>query len=404
MKKLLLCLLLTMSVCTVCACGDKSKDKKKKVEVTTEEATTEAMELVRVTDVELDDNENVVKITFNKITYTIPDDVKEEFEETDKIIYVMNDSRAFHIIGTEVYVEVYESESIEVDTLDDSSLTETTEVTSETTTVVQEVTTKAPETTTKAPEPTTKKEDIYKDLSADNRNKNCELQLISRLKEFDRWDNSKEDYVACTMYEIDEKKYNPYLQIRDLGWENVFASGGADLYDAYSEEDDFSVKHPNDSRAAIVDRDIQWSKKYLGAIISECDAWVTSSTKTSAKAFEDYLVSKYTYNGVNSIFKNSANPDGFVNDEYMNRTKEFCEQWCYYDTVDKQYKPEFRQITDFGVYVYEQNGYFDNLTEMENWVRFTGGCEHYANGSYVYVRWYYDKNANKTTVYMVFGA
>lgn len=332
MKKKLLCILLIMSICIICACGDKTKGKKE----------TETL-----------DNSSLTETT---------SEVVSEIETTTKV----------------------------------------EEITSSETTTVPETTTKAPETTTQ--QPTTKKEDIYKDLSADNRNKKCELQLISRLKEFDRWDNSKEDYVACTMYEIDEKKYNPYLQIRDLGWENICASGGADLYDAYTEEDDFSVKHPNDPRAAIVDRDIQWSKKYLGAIISECEAWTTSSTKTSAKAFEDYLVSKYTYNGVNSIFKNSANPDGFVNDEYMNRTKEFCEQWCYYDAVDKQYKPEFRQITDFGVYVYEQNGYFDNLTEMENWVRFTGGCEHYANGAYVYVRWYYDKNTDKTTVYMVFGA
>ena len=303
-------------------------------------------------------------------------------------------------VTTEVITEITTVENITTKKLEEN----TTEKITSTTSKVEE--------TTKQPETTTKKEVMY-DLSEDNRIKNCELQLISRLREFDRWDDNIGDYVPATMYDfIKEKKYNPYLQTLDFGWENILVNGVAGLRYPETEEDDFSAKHPNDTWATTTERDVQWSKKYYDAIIKDCENWVKNENKTSAKAFQDYLVSKYTYDGANSIFENSVNPDGYTNDEYMGRTKEFCEQWCYYDNTDKQYKVTFNEIKDFAVYTYEKKGYFDNVSEMIKWVQFTGdgtydetygyGCKYFTN-TYSFVRWTYDKNADKTIIYMVFA-
>lgn len=404
-----------------------------------ETTTVEQVSFVKVIDINFNDSDEVTSITFNGVKYTIPDDVKEEFEDTSEYVYVMNDGQVFHIIDNEVYVEVVDSESISTegmittDTSDTSSLTETTSevvpetqlTTEETTTVAietttqQETTTKAPETT-KKPEPTTKKEEtttkpeVVYDLSEDNRIKKCELWLISKLHEFDRWDDNVGDYVPCTMYESTKgyEQYNPYTIERALGWENVLVQCQAVLRSPYEEEDDFSLKHPDDTYAGVVERDVQWSKKYYEAVINDCEEWVKNGGKTSAEDFEKYLISRYTYFGENSIFINSTNPDGFTNDEYMMRTKDFCEKWCYYDNHDKQYKPDFASITDFAVYTYEKKGYFDDINEVMKWIQFTGdgvyhedkgyGCLYYTS-AYNFVRWTYDKDTDKTIIYMVFA-
>ena len=345
------------------------------------------------------------------VSNTCGKDDKSKVEETTA------EENTAEEVSTEVVTEESTTESIaEIETTKQPETTkeETTTivVNNETTTKPTEPqTTSKVEETTKQPETTTKKEVVY-DLSEDNRIKNYELQLISRLREFDRWDDSIGDYVPCTMYErVKEKKYSPYLQALDLGWENILPCGGAGLRNPEEEVDDFSVKHPNDSRASEVERNLQWSKKYLGAIINDCENWVKDGTKTSAKDFQDYLVSKYTYNGTNSIFTDAMNSDGYLNDEYMGRTKEFCEQWCYYDNTDKQYKPNFGDVFDFAVYTYEKNGYFDNVNEMIKWVQFTGdgtydetygyGCKYYRYGG-MFVRWTYNKDTDKTIIYMVF--
>ena len=250
-------------------------------------------------------------------------------------------------------------------------------------TTTKKQTTTAKQTTTKQ-ETTTQEQTTAKPKPQSGRIKECELEFINKCLWF-----YPDNVNRGSIYTDLGNKFNPFIEQRDVfGWDNVAFLGGWDIN--HDEKDYFAVNYPDNEYEQRERREVYILKKYNEGIIQECNEWINDSTKYGmGKMFGEYLCSRYTYNGSKNIFAEE-------------KTGKWYEDWCYYDTVLKKYQESYEKYELFTSVTFIEEGYYTDVDKIYNRISEMEE-ESITDTCFVYCRWIYDENTDKTTIYIVGG-
>lgn len=375
-------------------CGDDSKDEK----TTSEQSTSESIE-ENTTSKDMAENdttqatedessaENVEESTDEETTSIAEEDSSEEEVTTKTAADAGKDTTSKK-----------ETASKKEDKTTKKNETTTKKQTSKETTNKKQTTT-AKQTTTKQ-DITTQEQTTAKPKPQSGRIKECELALVDACYSYYP-DNVNEGSI----YTHIEDGFNPFLMLKnEFGWENVAISYDTSEFaeSEYYEGDYFAIKYPNDEFKQFVIRDMYFSRKYNQAIIDDFNLWVQGSSEyDSAEEFGQYLRARYLGPGENSIFStnNRVNPEGSSDDMYEGLKKEWCEQWCYFDTQLQKYRTKFRPYYSFGAITFEEDGYYTNVEKIYEQLKSENRI--FTNPGGIWCRWIYDAKTDKTVIYLV---
>lgn len=273
------------------------------------------------------------------------------------------------------------------------------------TTTQEQTTTKKPETTT-AKQTTTKQETTTQEQTTatpkpqSGRIKECELELINKCFEF------RPDGVNVgNVYTDLGNELNPFIYQRNVfGWDNIVFYFDVEERPPYTyyEGDDFTVKYSDDKNKQIIIRDMHFKRKYNQAIINDFYEWVENPSKYGgSEGFGQYLQKRYASQEDGSIFSSDKiyNPNGSSDDMYDGYKKEWCEEWCYFDTQLQKYRTRFRPHYVIKSLIIEKEGYYKNVEEVYKQIK----EEHeffIGSGSFL-CRWVYDAKTDKTRIFVV---
>lgn len=305
---------------------------------------------------------------------------EETTENTTEATEVESSNETTDELSDEETTLAEESSSKEEETT--TKKVETTTKKNETT--AKQTTTKKQQTTSKQ-ETTTQEQTTAKPKPKSGRIKECELALVDMSKEF--WPDTVNE---GSIYTVVEGMINPYLyQKNQFGWENMaIYIHDADIEDSeYYKNDDFAIKYPNDDLTQTIIRYIHYTQKYNQAIIDDCEKWVAGTSKyRDVNEFKEYLDSRYSEYGENSIFKETRN-------------EEWYKKWCYWDKQLQEYRTSYIYYTGLSAITYEEDGYYTNVEEI--YERLANEEVWYIDPPGFYCRWVYDANTDKTTIYVV---
>lgn len=309
-------------------------------------------------------------------------EIVEESSDEETTSTVIEESSEDTTTKSEAVVDKETTTRKENSTTKKNETTTKKQVSKETTTKKQ--TTTAKQTTTKQ-ETTTQEQTTVKPKPQSGRIKECELALVDKCVDF------YPDYVnEGSIYTYIEGKFNPYIYQRDhFGWENMCIYVHQLLIEdkAYYANDDFALKYPDDEIKQLLIRDIHFMKKYNQAIIEECDKWVKgTSVYNTAEEFVNYMDSRYSDSGKNSIFNET-------------RDEQWYKKWCYWDEQRQEYRTSYIQYICFSAISYEKEGYFTDVEEI--YKKLANENAWYIDPPGFYCRWIYDANTDKTTIYVV---
>lgn len=278
-------------------------------------------------------------------------------------------------------------------------------ITKQETTTQGQTTTRKPETTT-AKQTTTKQETTTQEQTTttpkpqSGRIKECELALLNKCLGF-----STDSIYYDNIYTDFGNKFNPFIYQRDVfGWDNMKIY--FDIYEYADSEyyvgDDFAVKYPDDEQKQMIIRDMHFKRKYNQAIINDFYAWVDNPSKYDD--FGEYLRQRYASPDGISFWaeEKRVNPDGSPDDMYGGYKKEWCEEWCYFDTTLQKYRTKFRPHYWIEATIIEKDGYFENVAEAYERLMTAPATHNIYNtpGSFL-CRWVYDAKTNKTRIFVV---